>query len=107
MFNLQYLGTTNNNTEDSDQRPTEKVHAVVVCTGLSTRFLGGVEDSTMHPLRGQVIILRAPWVKVGMTEFGAVDENGEEKLTYIIPRRTGEVSYFFPLLFVAFEVFCG
>jgi len=59
--------------------------AVVVCVGLGARFLGGVEDKTVYPVRGQTVILHAPWVRSGYTFEGA----GE--WTYIIPRRSGDV----------------
>lgn len=59
--------------------------AVVVAVGLGARFLGGVEDKAMYPVRGQTVLVRAPWVRFGKTE---VTESG---LTYIIPRRSGDV----------------
>ena len=59
--------------------------AVVVCVGLGARFLGGVEDKTVYPSRGQTVILHAPWVRSGC-RFQAAGE-----WTYIIPRRSGNV----------------
>ena len=59
--------------------------AVVVAVGLGARFLGGVEDKAMYPIRGQTVLVRAPWVRFGKTE---ATESG---LTYIIPRRSGDV----------------
>ena len=59
--------------------------AVVVAVGLGARFLGGVEDTAMYPIRGQTVLVRAPWVRFGKTE---ATESG---LTYIIPRRSGDV----------------
>ena len=59
--------------------------AVVVAVGLGARFLGGVEDKAMYPVRGQTVLVRAPWVRFGKTEFL------ESGLTYIIPRRSGDV----------------
>ena len=59
--------------------------AVVVAVGLGARFLGGVEDKAMYPVRGQTVLVRAPWVRFGKTE---VTESG---LTYICPRRSGDV----------------
>ena len=59
--------------------------AVVVCVGLGARFLGGVEDKTVYPSRGQTVILHAPWVRSGCS-FQAAGE-----WTYIIPRRSGNV----------------
>jgi D-amino-acid oxidase len=49
-------------------------------------------DAEMIPVRGQVVLLNAPWVKEGRTrQVGnlAGGEGGER--TYIIPRRSGQV----------------
>ena len=59
--------------------------AVIVAVGLGARFLGGVEDKAMYPVRGQTVLVRAPWVRFGKTEIA------ESGLTYIIPRRSGDV----------------
>jgi len=75
--------------EDVEVRRNEAVSSpdsVIVCVGLGARFLGGVEDSTVYPLRGQTVILRAPWVRFGKTFEGESDE-----WTYIIPRKGGDV----------------
>ena len=63
-----------------------KPDALVVCAGIGARFLGGVEDKDIYPIRGQTVLIRAPWVKFGRTL------NGKEEVTYIIPRRSGDVS---------------
>ena len=60
--------------------------AIVVAVGLGARFLGGVEDKAMYPVRGQTVLVRAPWVRFGRTE---VKESG--LMTYIVPRRSGDV----------------
>ena len=62
-----------------------KPDALVVCAGIGARSLGGVEDKDVFPIRGQTVLIRAPWVKFGRTI------NGKD-LTYIIPRRSGDVS---------------
>jgi D-aspartate oxidase len=60
---------------------------VVVCVGLGARFLGGVEDKDVYPMRGQVCLVRAPWVKNCMSMSG-----GPGRIwTYMIPRRSGDV----------------
>lgn len=91
------------NAEGLVQHSADKIHvrrehgridAVIVCTGLSTRFLGGVEDMGVYPIRGQTVLLRAPWVRTGITESGQKNEKGEEVVTYIIPRRSGDVIAF-------------
>jgi len=60
--------------------------AVFVCTGLGARVLGGVEDKAVHPIRGQTVLIRAPWVK-----FGRTLSTKEGLWTYVIPRRSGDV----------------
>ncbi|KAF8632875.1 hypothetical protein AX17_004723 [Amanita inopinata Kibby_2008] len=60
--------------------------ALVICAGLGARFLGGVEDKTLYPVRGQTVLLRAPWVK-----FGKTISDNRGLWTYVIPRRSGDV----------------
>lgn len=60
------------------------LHALIVCTGLGARFLGGVEDQDVYPARGQTVVLRAPWVRFGRTLTG-------KHWVYIIPRKNGDV----------------
>lgn len=59
--------------------------AVIVCAGLGARFLGGVEDLSVYPSRGQTVILRAPWVRYGCSL------ETSDTWTYIIPRKSGDV----------------
>jgi D-amino-acid oxidase len=66
------------------------VDAIVVCAGLGARTLGAVEDRDVFPVRGQIILLHAPWVRSGTTASHAA--NG--LWTYVIPRRSGQVGYF-------------
>jgi len=63
-----------------------KHDAVVVCTGIGTRSLGGVDDKDVYPIRGQTVLLRAPWITFGRT-LSSLDG----LWTYIIPRRSGDV----------------
>ncbi|ESK96340.1 d-amino-acid oxidase [Moniliophthora roreri MCA 2997] len=60
--------------------------AIVICAGLGTRFLGGIEDKAMYPIRGQTVLLRAPWVQ-DMPCFFRDDRNP----AYVIPRGSGNV----------------
>jgi len=62
-----------------------KPDALVVCAGIGARFLGGVEDKDVYPIRGQTVLIRAPWVKSGRTIYG------RDEITYIIPRRCGNI----------------
>ena len=59
---------------------------LVNCTGLGSRSL--VNDRKTFPTRGQLVIVRAPWVKKGMTRLG---KPGSGVYDYIIPRRNGLV----------------
>ncbi|KAL5519430.1 hypothetical protein ACEPAH_1113 [Sanghuangporus vaninii] len=61
--------------------------AIVICAGLEARYLGGVEDSNVFPVRGQTVVLRAPWIQFGRT----VSDFRKNLWTYIIPRRCGHV----------------
>ncbi|KAG6332546.1 hypothetical protein ID866_6545 [Astraeus odoratus] len=63
-----------------------KPHAVVACVGIGARFLGGIEDKDVYPIRGQTITLRAPWVKYGRTLSGA-----DGSYAYVMPRINGDV----------------
>ena len=65
--------------------------AIVVCTGIGARSLGGIEDTAVYPVRGQTVLIRAPWVRFGRTETH--DSTGGA-LTYIIPRRSSDVRLF-------------
>ncbi|TFY68497.1 hypothetical protein EVJ58_g967 [Rhodofomes roseus] len=65
------------------QRP---IDALVVCTGLGARTLGGVEDKAVHAVRGQRVLVHAPWIEKAMGL-----EESPEKDTYLIPRRNGNV----------------
>ncbi|KAL0958106.1 hypothetical protein HGRIS_000276 [Hohenbuehelia grisea] len=70
------------------------VDALVICTGLATRTLGGVEDKAMYPIRGQTVLIRAPWIKYGRSGYTASEDlsaTGKAPWSYIIPRRSGDV----------------
>lgn len=43
--------------------------AIVNCTGLQARFLGGVKDEKVFPTRGQVALVNAPHIKITMTSM--------------------------------------
>ncbi|KAH8817600.1 D-amino-acid oxidase [Flagelloscypha sp. PMI_526] len=68
------------------KRISAKPDAVIVSVGIGARSLGGVEDKTMYPIRGQTVIVRAPWVR-----FGRAMSSLTGTSTYIIPRRSGDV----------------
>lgn len=66
--------------------------AIVNCTGIGALSLGGVADETVFPTRGQVVQLRAPWLREGFTrQIGKLDGGEGGERTYVIPRHNGEV----------------
>ncbi|KAH7915047.1 hypothetical protein BJ138DRAFT_1142508 [Hygrophoropsis aurantiaca] len=68
-------------TGSRDLRP---VDAVIACVGLGARTLGGIEDKDVYPIRGQTVLLKAPWVKFGRTMTA-----GDGTYTYTMPRSDG------------------
>ncbi|CAB4487008.1 FAD dependent oxidoreductase [Rhizophagus irregularis] len=78
---------------------TEKVHLnhlndafepgvdiIVNCTGINARTFGGVDDDKVFPIRGQLVAVWAPHVKIAKTL-----SHEDNTRTYIIPREDGEV----------------
>ena len=68
-----------------------KADVVVNCTGLSARTLGGVQDTTMYPSRGQVVVVRND--PGAMYSISGCDD-GEDELCYIMTRAVGETRTF-------------
>ena len=64
----------------------KKADVVVNCTGLSALKLGGVEDKTVYPGRGQVVVVRND-PKVMLSVSGTDD--GTDEATYIMHRAAG------------------
>ncbi|KAJ3732582.1 FAD dependent oxidoreductase [Lentinula guzmanii] len=62
--------------------------AVILCVGLGARFLGGIEDKDVIPIRGQTVLLRAPWVHIMPTLRDLKDGFNPP---YVIPRKGGDV----------------
>ncbi|GAA6023697.1 hypothetical protein JCM10207_008752 [Rhodosporidiobolus poonsookiae] len=65
---------------------TSEPKLIVNCTGLGARTL--VNDDKVFPVRGQLVIIRAPWITRGITRLGA---KGSGVYDYIIPRKSGLV----------------
>lgn len=59
--------------------------ALVICAGIGARFLGGVEDKDVYPIRGQTVLVHAPWLT---DNRGILEKDGQ--VTYIIQRRSGD-----------------
>lgn len=66
--------------------------AIMVCAGLGARFIGGIEDRGVAPLRIPLVKLRAPWIDTGKSSY---DVDGNSILS-IIPLPKGDVS---PILY--------
>jgi len=59
---------------------------VINCTGLSAATLGGVEDKTVYPARGQIVLVRND-PKIMASVSGTDD--GSDEATYIMHRADG------------------
>ncbi|KAJ6532677.1 D-amino-acid oxidase [Mycena vulgaris] len=66
--------------------PSSEPAAVINCTGLGALSLEDVLDMDVYPTRGEILIIRAPWVHHGMTYLY---KNSD--ISYIIPRQSGDV----------------
>lgn len=49
------------------------VDCVVNATGLGAKSLGGVMDDACMPIRGQTVLVRAPWLTHGLSVTGMSD----------------------------------
>ncbi|BEI79947.1 hypothetical protein CcaverHIS002_0104760 [Cutaneotrichosporon cavernicola] len=66
--------------------------AVFVCVGLGASSLLGIADQSVYPTRGQVVRVRAPWIRSGYTrQVGSLAGGEGGQRTYVIPRCTGDV----------------
>ena len=66
--------------------PSKKVDLVVNCTGLGAAKLGGVEDESVVPARGQIVIVRNDAGK--MLDISGTDD-GADEACYIMTRAAG------------------
>lgn len=58
---------------------------IVNCSGLGSLTLSDVQDRNIYPTRGQLCVIRAPWMKYGKTF------SGKGTTSYTIPRSSGLV----------------
>jgi D-amino-acid oxidase len=72
-------GTVQQRTLSSLDEVTSEASVVVNCVGLAARELVG--DTSMQPIRGQIVRVRNP----GLTRF-TLDEENPAGVTYIVPR---------------------
>ncbi len=63
-----------------------RADVVVNCTGLSSAKLGGVEDSTVFPARGQIVVVRND---PGVMSTVSGTDDGSDEATYIMHRAAG------------------
>lgn len=66
--------------------PSGKVDLVVNCTGLMASTLGGVEDKSVVPARGQVVVVRNDAGK--MIDISGTDD-GDSEACYVMTRAAG------------------
>ncbi|KAH8803376.1 D-amino-acid oxidase [Xylogone sp. PMI_703] len=66
--------------------PSDKVDLIVNCTGLMASKLGGVEDKSVVPARGQIVVVRN--VSSRMIDVSGTDD-GDDEACYIMTRAAG------------------
>jgi D-amino-acid oxidase len=60
----------------------------VNCTGLSSKFLGGVCDENLLPARGQIVVVRNdPGPMIGLSGT----DDGEDEALYMMTRAAGKI----------------
>ncbi|KAI9489979.1 hypothetical protein BDB00DRAFT_931583 [Zychaea mexicana] len=65
----------------------DSVDAIINCSGMHARTLGGVEDNAVVPTRGQNVIVLAPHIRKAISYVSEAEDDGY----YIIPRSDGTV----------------
>ncbi|KAH8425439.1 FAD-dependent oxidoreductase [Aspergillus melleus] len=74
-------------TEAADAHHSgQKADLVINCTGLSSKKLGGVNDDTLHPGRGQIVVVRND--PGAMVSISGCDDAHDE-LVYMMTRAAG------------------
>jgi D-amino-acid oxidase len=66
--------------------PNRNVDLIVNCTGLMASKLGGVQDTTMVPARGQIVIVRNEADR--MFNVSGTDD-GDDEACYVMTRAAG------------------
>jgi D-amino-acid oxidase len=65
----------------------QKADVIVNCTGLSSKFLGGVLDEKLLPARGQIVVVRNdPGPMIGLSGT----DDGEDEALYLMTRAAGK-----------------
>jgi D-amino-acid oxidase len=65
----------------------QRADIVINCTGLSSLRLGGVEDKTLYPARGQTVIVRND---PGFMVCSSGTDDGPEEAMYVMNRAAGK-----------------
>lgn len=64
----------------------KKASMIINCSGLGARSLGGLEDTSVYPCRGQTVLVRnEPNVMVGING----SDDAEDELSYVMQRAAG------------------
>lgn len=80
-------GIVNHITDAARLHHTGKTADLVLnCTGLSSLKLGGVEDSTVYPARGQIVLVRN---EPGIMASTSGTDDGPDEAVYIMNRAAG------------------
>ncbi|KAI9045270.1 FAD-dependent oxidoreductase [Aspergillus affinis] len=64
----------------------QKADLVINCTGLSSKKLGGVNDDTLHPARGQIVVVRND---PGAMFAGSAGDDAPDEGVYMMKRAAG------------------
>ena len=64
----------------------KRADLVINCTGIASLKLGGVEDSTVYPARGQIVLVRND---PGIMASTSGTDDGPDEATYIMHRAAG------------------
>ncbi|KAG8868896.1 hypothetical protein FRB98_003161 [Tulasnella sp. 332] len=82
---VQHINQVIDGAFTADRSMSSGPDVVFVCPGIGARSLGGVEDLSVYPIRGQTVLIKAPWIDFGRTYIPHPDK------TYIVPRKSGVV----------------
>ncbi|KAJ7512529.1 FAD dependent oxidoreductase [Mycena galericulata] len=70
----------------SNTPPSFEPAAIINCTGVGAASIGDVLDTNVYPTRGEVLIIRAPWINHGLSYYYK-----DGHIAYILPRKSGDV----------------
>ena len=76
---VKHAGVVIHQRKVTDLSKLSSYDVVINCTGLGSREL--LDDQLLYPLRGQVVVVKAPWVRTWLME-----QDRDGSLCYIYPR---------------------